>query len=124
MKSTLLAIMCSVGLLSACQTTGVTGNKTDTVSGNIQCETPQMSMQYWEDRLKSGDMRPLNPAQRQAFLSNFNSVPPVSDYNPEEVILLYAGQLTMALFRDKGARCVNSLHPIHSSFIISWLRGV
>ena len=103
--------------LGACTTTEVQS------SGTTICKTPQMSMSYWRERVQRGEMTPLDDTRRMIFLSRFNSVPPVSDYNPEEVILLLAGELTIALFRDKEAECVTSLHPIQTQFILDWLRN-
>ena len=74
-----------------------------------------------------GKERELNSDERISFLSWFNSYPPITDYNPERVVLFYGGghmQFGITFITDD---CVtySTVVPIHVlPQVLNSLRGI
>mgnify|MGYP003643398750 CR=1 FL=1 len=78
----------------------------------------------WERKKggKPGEIPHLNKKLRLIFLRNFNSTPPVSDYNPEKVYLINNGSMIMAFFVD--GLCVTLVNPIPATIVRSWMSSM
>lgn len=94
-------------LLSACVTTPQVEE--------AQCK-PRMTLDYLGEEWGVDKWDPLPEKERLSFLSWFNSMPPMSEYNPKVVYLIKTKDsgtgpgLVVAVFHD--GKCVTHINPI------------
>ena len=94
-------------LLSACVTTPQVEE--------AQCR-PRMTLAYWGEEWGVESWNPLSPKQRLSFLGWFNSMPPMSEFNPKVVYLVKSKASVngpgwaVAVFHD--GKCIITINPI------------
>ena len=105
MKKTLALLAC-ITLLSGCA-----GQEKETVVTKVEC-APSKTIEYWANFWGVAHWKPLSELQKISFLSWFNNLPPVSDFNPPLVYIANHKDILIIIFHDR--QCVTLVNTINT----------
>jgi hypothetical protein len=89
-------------------------------SAPAQCQD-NADLTHWLHRLGAPSANPLNTEQRMRFLSAYNNIEPVSDFNPESVYLIaYTHEGVFIAILSSGG-CIEALNQIPLQTVADWM---